>query len=359
MHRMNRLSSFAVVLASVFGMLASAASLVFAGEQRFLTVRESAGIRRFGYPVSVAIEVDPPASGKPRFRLMEGDRPVAAQFRTTGHVGDRCSQVTLDFDSSFLPFETKHYTLVWGDDETAGPEPDRGMAVTKNDRRYTISNQTFLDWTVDSDLTSLVRSVKTPDLEYVESTSPGLFLISKQNTRHWIGGMGDNRIAVESRVVREGTIACALSSDGTTRIGANGEEVKVHVDLEFPRSKSWIRVDYHVIDPRDEIAELGCELNLVIGSAPTLIDFGASSMVYATLRGEQQTVFSARPGHFEQPRDKEVEPRWRIEHGQPGKLEPYAICPPASVQSPEGWAHVMDDKRCTADRKSTRLNSSH
>lgn len=348
MHRVNGVSSSMIILAGAFALIAPASSPVFAAEQRSLTVRESAGIRRFGYPVSVVIEFDPPVQGTPRFRLMEGDRPVTAQFRTTGHIGDRCAQVTLDFDSSFLPFETKHYTILWGDDEKAGPEPERGMTVTKNDRSYTISNQTFLHWSLDEDLSSLVRSVKTPELEYLEPNSAGLYLVTREGTRHQIGGKEDHRVVMRSTIVRQGPIACALHASGEAVLDPDKAKISVDVDLEFPRSKSWIRVDYRIEDPRDLIAELGCALNLLITGTPTLVDFGASSMVYATLRGDQQTVFRATKFSMGGDADSDKEPGWKILLGQPGNLELYAICPPASRHPPEGWAHVMDDKRCTA-----------
>src|SRR5262249_56698280 len=51
------------------------------GEQLELSVSESAGIRRFGYPVHATLTLPRDVASGDRFRLLSEGKPVAAQLR--------------------------------------------------------------------------------------------------------------------------------------------------------------------------------------------------------------------------------------------------------------------------------------
>src|SRR4051812_5378791 len=73
-----------------------------AGERRLaLRLTETAGIRRFGYPVSTHL---PAALAATRFRLTKDGHEIPAQFRAVAGADGR-GAVVLDFNASPGPFE--------------------------------------------------------------------------------------------------------------------------------------------------------------------------------------------------------------------------------------------------------------
>src|SRR5262249_50566136 len=110
--------------------------------------------------------------------------------------------------------------------------------------------------------------------------------------------------------------------------------VKSVVEMDFPRSKSWIEVRWTVDDPERWITGMTADLNLLIEGPPTLVDFGANNTVYAALKPGQRILLSAAP-------PEGSAPAWFVRLDG----EPYASG--VSTRA-EGWAHVMDKQRATA-----------
>src|SRR6266540_382396 len=94
-------------------------------ERRSLEVREIAGIRRFGYPVEAELRFDSPVPSASRFRLLEGEgrKVIASQFRPLEERDGGIVRAALDFEGSFLPFETRKYAVEYGPDVGAEAEP--------------------------------------------------------------------------------------------------------------------------------------------------------------------------------------------------------------------------------------------
>ena len=119
--------------------------------------------------------------------------------------------------------------------------------------------------------------------------------------------------------------------------------------LHFPVTKSWVEVDWLVTDPEDNVAAIGAELNLNLDEpqshAPTLVDFGATSLVYAVLRAGQRAEL--RAGSVVGP-DSEF--AWQVHDGRGEQLKPFVFGPrrTAAQTQPEGWAHLMDQRSCLA-----------
>jgi len=145
-----------------------------------------------------------------------------------------------------------------------------------------------------------------------------------------------NEIAEKDRpaitVVREGPLAVCL------RVRAKGD-TSGHIDLTFPRSKSWVECEMSADDGKGELALYRVSLPLTLSGKKSLADFGAGSVVYTTLTKGQQAELIADD------RDKQ---RWRVSTGDEGKLSPFVVPEPGSQALAEGWAHVMDADRCTA-----------
>jgi hypothetical protein len=128
-----------------------------------------------------------------------------------------------------------------------------------------------------------------------------------------------------------------------------GKRIPAMLELEFPRSKSWVQVAWTLADDDADVSGVRLELNLNLEGEPALVDFGAAGTVYARLRkGESAELLGGIAfGRFGVvPVER---PWWRVSTGRTGALTPYVEQPKGQEQATvEGRAHVMDKTRCTA-----------
>jgi hypothetical protein len=192
---------------------------------------------------------------------------------------------------------------------------------------------------VPRNLLGLLRQVRTAQTGYLRPDSPGLFIRYKDDIHYRAGGSGPDGAPTVARVTKAGPLAAALRFESTEALRGN-RSVASAVDLEFPLSKSWVRVRWQVDDPQGYVAGLGAELDLDVRGEPTLVDFGAGSLVYAALRQGQAAVLrTGSPGA----------PRWETLVGPADHPRPYVVAAPGpGTPGAEGWAHVMDRDRATA-----------
>src|SRR5262249_22002250 len=114
------------------------------------------------------------------------------------------------------------------------------------------------------------------------------------------------------------------------------------LDLEFPRTKSWVQVTWTVVDRHGYVDGLGADMHLDLAGEPILVDFGAGSYVYAALRNSQAAMMQA--GSLSEGGTA----TWATLVGARNALRPYVVAPRVSTKPAEGWAHIMDRTRCTA-----------
>jgi hypothetical protein len=122
-------------------------------------------------------------------------------------------------------------------------------------------------------------------------------------------------------------------------------KVRATADLIFLAPVSWVELDWNIEDPLDHVAALGLQLHLKLEktAAPTLVDFGTTSVVYTSLYKGQEAQYAAGPltASGSQP--------WKVLRGEIGRLMPFALgAKKHSAPRPDGWAHVMDGKNCLA-----------
>jgi hypothetical protein len=276
-----------------------------------LHVEETAGIRRFGYPVHVTFALPAGVTEKERFRLLAGGKPVAAQFRV---LAGAKKTVALDFTVSMGPLQKKDYTVEFGPKVEAGPEPKGGVKLEREKGTYTVRSG-GMAYVIDPAYRWL-RSVRSGKKEYLR---PGEEI------------KAEDRPAI--KVLREGPLAICLRVQGKSATSG-------HVDFTFPRSKSWVECVLTVDDPEGVIPAFLAEFPLVLKGKTALVDFGAASVVYTTLRKDQHAVLSA--GGMEKH-------AWMVCTGdEKTRNSPFVLPAPGSTTPAEGWAHVMDSERCTA-----------
>lgn len=308
-----------------------------------IEVRETAGIRRFGYPVAVKLPELSMVGAKARFRLREGAKSVPAQFRHESTDGGIAAW-WLDFNLSMMPNEVRNLTLEYGPDVAADAEP-RGLELKQTSDGFEIHNAPHLTWTAGQGLLSLVTSVDAGDLQYLRSEGVRLTIEGPNGTLH----ARDVETAAP-RVIRSGPLAVAIRYESAPTTGPLAE-IKSTVDLTFPVSKSWVQVDWKIDDLRQTVrsvrAEIAQQLAAATDDEPTLVDFGASSLVYMSLgpeaRGKLQGSRAAA-----QPNGP-LRQSWEVLRGDKNRLEPFVVQAAGHDRAEaEGWAHIMDRSRCLA-----------
>jgi hypothetical protein len=324
-------------------------SLLYADQQPgitrwSLTVTETEGIRRFGYPVHAAFAVDRVLLDRGQFRLLQNDKPVSAQFSPHRDGEKGPASVSVDFNVNHAPLEEVRYVIEYSPDgEALRPRAEMKAEIDKEAVR--ILHPGSLVFEMPRDLLGLLRQVRTGRTEYLRADSPGLFFADKDDIHYRAGGLCPDGTATTVRVTRSGPMAAALRFEGTEAL-RGGRSVSSVVEMEFPSSKSWVRVAWTVDDPNGHVAGLGAELNLNVQGEPTLVDFGAGSLVYAQLRKGRTTLM--RAGSLGR-KDEAAQLAWTTLLGESNQLSPYVVAPKRKDVPPaEGWAHVMDRERCTA-----------
>ncbi len=148
-------------------------------------------------------------------------------------------------------------------------------------------------------------------------------------------------------MIKSGPLAVTLEFSGEEKL-ADDKRVASLVRIGFPLGKSWLKVDWSVADASDSVAALSAEVRLRLdpAAASILADVGAGGWTYAALRPDEQLIYRVRGR--QSPHDGR-QPAWQVDRVLEGRATPYAAAPGSGAeQSPQGWAHLMDGKRCTA-----------
>jgi hypothetical protein len=293
-------------------------------------LRETAGLRRFSYPVHALLPVVPAG---PNFRLERDGQPVAAQFRRVVGLDDRPG-IALDFHASPGPLETQDYQVLTGEIEP-GPEPKRGLTVERAGGRIRVANGSVLAFTIPERLSGLFDRIENSRLDFWAGGGDGLSIVTAAGVVRRLGNGDEPRVTV----TRQGPFAVGLRFEERIQPADAGESVRSTVEMTFPNSKSWAQIRWTVDDPAGVIARLEVGFDLKIEGEPTLVDLGAAGTVYGFLRGQEAMALEAGPSPWNP---------WQVLKGPPNQLTPFARSLPGTSTAVEGWAHVMDRARCTA-----------
>jgi len=328
--------------------LATATTLVSAStrEERrneFL-LKETAGLRRFGYPVHLNLPMDftPPDLAADGFALKRDGQDVPSQFRRVTQP-DGTSLVSLDFNASPGSFEVQKYAVHHNSAFKPAVVKGRGMNVHRNGSTIEISHSPYITYAISDDLAGFVRSVKVPSAEFIKGDSSGLFVVVKgQKT---LLPSHDRKATPGSmvRIGRQGPLAVGLQSQCQLALEGSGPVASL-IDLTFPSSKSWIETIWTLNDPQNQIETMGLDLGFLVDEPPILLDCGAKSTVYGTLKERELMTFEAG----DLPLTRGIMPSWVIRQGTAEKSEVLAIMRRGVGNEPEGWVHVIDRRRCTA-----------
>jgi hypothetical protein len=287
-----------------------------------LVLRETADLRRFGFPVHALLPGDLPGRNA---RLLREGQPVDAQFRRIAGADGRRA-LALDFVSGVGPLETERYVVEVGDGVEPGPEPKRAVRVEREGEAFRVTAGGSLTYTVGDRLPGPVSGVYPP---------------GRWRACTW--GRDPQGRPSRASATRQGPFAASLHFEGNVDL-SGAEPSATSADLTFPSSKSWVETAWRLEDPLGVVAGMRVELQLKVEPAPTLVDFGAADTVYGVLRDRERMILDAgdAPGLAGLGRP------WVVRKGPDGNLAPFALSSRPDAASAEGWAHVMDESRCTA-----------
>ncbi len=351
------------------GFLATSALAIVSGSSgvagedqartRTFVLKETAGLRRFGYPVHAIL---PPDLAGPKFRLEKNGRPVPAQFRKVEGQGDKV-EFALDFNASPGPLDKETYTVRAGAEVEAVLVPEGGTRVERVDGSLIVSSGSALGFKADplgpqdssravtgpmsglafkvaDPFGPFLRSVRNGKIEFVAG-SRGFGLSDGNGNFGFLARRVDESFS--GAITRQGPMAVGLRFESDTILARRS--VHSVVDMTFPNSKSWIEVVWTIDDPRDQVTRLTIGTGLKLDGSPILVDLGANNTVYSQLR--QWERIRLRAGSA--PRSPVPDAPWEISKGAGRSLDA-SFARAASKNSPpaEGWAHIMDNSRCTA-----------
>jgi hypothetical protein len=308
---------------------------------RTFILKETAGLRRFGYPVHTIL---PAALTGPNFRLERDGKAIIAQFRKVEGVKG-ASAISLDFNASPGPLESETYTVrSGGADLQPSPEPTAGMRVERFDGSLVVSNGTSLRFKIADPVGPFLQSVTNAKLEFLGGES-GFNLMNEAGVMKPLRGSGSTSgpdSPFQGVITREGPMAVGLRFEGVTVV--DRVPVSSVVEMTFPNSKSWVEVVWTINDPDDDVSMIEARTGLKLDGPPVLVDLGASNTVYAPLRGNES--LRLRAGRA--PGLPEPDAPWEVTKAVNKTASPYARAVSKTSASAEGWAHVMDRSRCTA-----------
>lgn len=347
-----------------------------AADRIVVEVSETAGIRRFGYPVEVRFRLPWSVAGPEQLFLLDETEVMPAQFTPLESV-DR-PEWCLDASLNLMPYEKR--TLVVEHRPDVRSEPPRGgLKLETNDQTMRIRNGDFLAWTVRNDLAGLLESVQIAGVEQLRPARGWLVLVHQGGSLLRLDGGTEpltgeggpsnslappipspSRARLEPTVLRGGPLAVAarftFQAPDHDRSGSPWFGVQGQVVLTFPVTKSWVQADLEFDDPKHAVAAASAEVELDLhrdvvgtpGELSTLVDFGGGSQVYLNLGTEDSARLEAVPA---------IPPaagKWQVWRGSREKLEPFVVFDPALAPAAtasgvcEGWAHLMDRTKCLA-----------
>ena len=328
----------------VVGMLANIGwpAPARSADELLIDVREIAGLERVGCPAAYQLEL-PAAVPKATTFALQDDKgnPVIAQFSPASD-GPLTNRWWLDFSAPLKPWQTRRYSVHYGAGVQAAGEGTGGNRLLETEASFQVTNAPYITWTVPKDLAGLLHSVDFPPNDHVRPDSQGLVLRDRDGREHVLG-----KGFHSGRATRNGRRAVALQFTGTARDEVPAG-VRSTVDLTFPSPVSWVEVDWTIEDPQDRVSGLGMTLRLALdpprGDAPTLVDFGAGTWVYAALNAGQAAELQGGPATGRARPDR----LWRVLRGPADRMIPFAVAPDQADARAEGWGHIMDRRSCLA-----------
>ena len=313
-----------------------------ATERLQVEVQETGGWFRPAYPCTLTL--DRPSVSEPlHFRLLDETAcPINMQVDAEDH--GRTTRWRLAFSLTLEPRQLRVLTLEVGGDVTASPKRHQGHVLEAAGGVLKIINAPHLVWTIPAQLGPCLQSLEFGGQEHLKGPTAKLVLKTRSGLSLSLGGAQ----APDWKPVRRGPLAVTLHGRQTV-LADKSTPIINHVELDFPVSRSWVRLDWQVDDPDDRIAEIRLEVDLNLDpstpAVPSLVDFGAGTWVYSRLRSGEMAVLETQRSGIGSPVPTAA---WRVWRGTAKASRVFVVSHPERPVRAEGWVHLMDRKRCLA-----------
>ena len=285
-----------------------------------IQVRETAGIRRFGYPVTAVIPLPPGAiqtTKQTRLVTAEGKSIAAQTTAIAKHSDGSLQQIEVDFNLSPGPLEVSNLKLEYGAG-VAAIEPKQGLTFAESEETFQVSA-----YTIRKDARPLISSVRY-GREYLR---PGGLEVVAWRERVELPLHAAKR---NWTVEKQGPFQVRLRCDGVYAGQEKGSEVPFSLTLEFVSSKSWIGLRHSLqpTAPTNQQVELGIVGDFKLDGR-LLWDSDCSYWLYGVLEaGEQMNFAQSGDG-------------WSCKLGKVGQETLYAGNTSENKRA-RGWGHFQE-----------------
>lgn len=289
-----------------------------------LVVTETAGLRRFGYPVAVEVPLPRGAVRGPASLLLETSAgPLrGVQYDVAARWPDESVRVVrLSFNLSPGPAERTPLTLRWGPGVS---HPDPGATVVQEGPDAVTLRGVYR---LARSQPGAIESIRYGGREFLRA--PTAWSVER------VQGDVSTPLELVPGSVRLGVLAPGPVDARVEWTGSFREEggtLPFRLLLSQPNSKSWFDALLTVEDPRRVVRRLVFGAPYTVERAPAMYDFGVGSWVYGALRAGQSARLEVG-----------ARPAWRILTFPSGTGEP-AVYASATASQPrsEGWGHLAE-----------------
>lgn len=260
------------------------------------TVHETAGLRRFGYPVTASLQLPQGALADAALaRLLWRDsKEIAAQFTALSKWPDGSVRaLDVDFTSSIGPMEAESYRVEFN----GAPRPTgKGLGVMETAEEIIVASGS-ISHRIRHDGKPLLTSIVNGKTEYIGAA-----------------GVSTSLAPGKAEVLKRGPF------NVTVRLGP--------VTLEYVSSKSWVKI----IQQSSTATDLSVDGQFAVPELPVTWDLGVESWLYGHFRKANEVALL-----------QQKENGWQV---LTGAGEPKSVY--ATGKHCEGWGHLSDKQHVVA-----------
>lgn len=300
---------------------------------RVFHVRETMGIRRTEYPVSVTLQMAKGAlSGVDRIRLMNNSAELPAQFLARAQWDDGSVQtLDVDFNASLAPEEDKRFELEFGPTISAAAKVERGLTVQEQGDTLVVGNLTF-----SKSGAPFIKSA-TYRGEGIGTGSNGLTLTDQMGRRLDLSKAQNGNL----EVVKPGPLLVVLKYTASIPLDAT-TSVPVELTVEMPNSKTWVKTTATVSDRTRKLKDIALERPYAWSGFPVLWDFGTDTGTYGAFRAATDQIT------LTQLTTTAGSNSWKIESGPFNQRRALETSAGPRARLATGWGHLQDGKAAVA-----------
>src|SRR5579862_9353527 len=294
-----------------------------------LYVKETAGIRRMGFPVNARVPFPKGAlANAADARLMSADAEIPAQFSAESQWPDNSIHwLDVDFNASLAPSELHTYRVEYGSGVKPASVP-RGLTITQDPGSIQVGQVKFSKLAAP-----LLVSVKYRGEDIAMGVN-GITVVDST------GGEPEltNSKPPKVEIIKPGPLYVVLRYSGLMPVDPSYNPPYT-ITVEMPNSKSWVKVTAVVDDPQKRLRALAFHSPLAFGAFPLVWDFGTGRWTYGSFKSSAEAVSltqTFKPG---------AATEWRVvmnPKGQEQVVETGTLEAARQTMPRVGWAHIQD-----------------